>query len=70
MEDRKSFYLGVKPCGCVTASLVDDEMTTAKDVANFAKDMHKTGRKMRHAEMTEAEFASVFKRCKCMTANA
>lgn len=63
--ERKSFYPGVKACGCTTALLVDDDKTTAKDVADFAREMHKTGRKMNHVELTESEFMATFKRCEC-----
>lgn len=66
--EKKSFYIAVKPCGCVTACLVDDDKTTAKEVADFARDMHKTGRKMNHVEMTEAEFMATLKRCECKQA--
>lgn len=64
-EEKKSFYTGVKPCGCVTALLVDDEKTTAKEVADFARNMHKTGRNMHHAELTKAELMATFKKCEC-----
>lgn len=70
MEERKSFYIGVKLCGCITASMVDDDKTTAKDVADFANNMHKTGRKIKHAELTEAEFMAALKRCQCQPSNA
>lgn len=70
MEERKIFYIGVKPCGCITACMVDDDKTTAKEVSDFAKNMHKTGRKMKHAELTEAEFMASFKPCQCAPSNA
>ncbi len=69
MEERNSFDIGVKSCGCITACMVDDDKTTAKDVADFAKNMHKTGRKMKHAELTEVEFMASFKRCECVPPN-
>ncbi|MCP5233400.1 MAG: hypothetical protein H6948_15175 [Zoogloeaceae bacterium] len=63
MEERRGFYVGVKPCGCVTASLVDDADTTAKDVADFSREMHKTGRKVQHMELTKDEFMAQWKKC-------
>nr|MBL8412754.1 hypothetical protein [Dechloromonas sp.] len=64
-QEKKTFYTGVKPCGCVTALLVDDDETTAKEVADFAREMHKTGRKMKHAELSQDEFMATFKKCEC-----
>lgn len=64
-EKRQSFYIGTKACGCVTAAMVDDEQTTAKDVADFAREMHKTGRKLSHVEMTEQQFMDSLKACEC-----
>ena len=61
MEERKIFYIGVKPCGCITACMVDDDKTAAKEEVSDPKNMHKTGRKMKHAEPTEAEFMASFK---------
>ena len=65
----KSFYIGVKDCGCTTACLVDDDETTAKEVAEFAREMHKTGRKLKHVELTEAEFMATVKQCDCSAGN-
>lgn len=31
-------YIAVKPCGCATAILVNDEKTTAAEVAMFYRD--------------------------------
>lgn len=50
--------------------MIDDDKTTAKDVADFAKNMHKTGRKMKHAELTEVEFMASLKRCECVPPSA
>lgn len=33
--DTKRFYIGVKPCGCITAAMVDDKSTTAGEIADL-----------------------------------
>jgi hypothetical protein len=44
-------YIGVaKCCGNITAAMIDDENTSAKDVADFARSMHKTDRELRHVD--------------------
>lgn len=65
MSEKKGFYVGVKVCGCITACLVDDESTTPKEIAEFAREMYKTNRKMKHIELTEEEFLASFKKCAC-----
>ena len=62
-EEKRKFYVGIKACGCITAALVDDEKTTPKDIAEFARDMHKTKRRMEHRELTQPEFAASFTPC-------
>lgn len=69
MSEKKGFYVGVKACGCLTACLVDDENTTAKEVAEFAREMHKTGRRMKHRDLTEKEFLESFNKCECPPGN-
>ena len=54
MEKRK-FYLGIRTCGCVTASLVDDANTTASEVADFARRMALTKRHVEHREVDRGE---------------
>lgn len=62
---KKQLYIGVKTCGCVTASLIDDKMTTAKDIADFAREMHKSNREVRHVKWTQQEFMEKLKACEC-----
>ena len=68
-QERHRFYVGVKDCGCITATLVDDSITKPKDIADFAREMQKTNRRVEHREMTLDEFNDVFKRCKCEPSN-
>lgn len=57
-------YTGVaKCCGKVTAAMVDDEKTSAKDVADFARSMHKTDRELRHVE--DILLTIKLERCEC-----
>jgi hypothetical protein len=57
-------YIGVdRCCGAVSAAMVDDDKTTAKDVAEFARDMHKTSRDLRHVECEQGELK--LQRCEC-----
>lgn len=61
----KSYYVGMKKaCGCITAAMVDDEQTTAKDVASFAKDVAKYDRNLRHIELPDDERLEI-KFCRC-----
>ena len=46
-QERHRFYVGVKDCGCITATLVDDSITKPKEIADFAREMEKTGRRIR-----------------------
>ena len=62
-EEKRKFYVGITECGCITAALVDDEKTTAKEIAQFASDMHKTKRRMEHRELAQPEFAAMFAPC-------
>lgn len=62
-EEKRKFYVGISGCGCITAALVDDEKTTAKDIAQFARDMHKTKRRMEHRELAQPEFSAMFAPC-------
>ena len=69
-EERHGFYVGVKRCGCITATLVDDSTTRPKEIADFAREMEKTGRRVEHRELTLDEFKAAFKRCGCESSNA
>lgn len=59
----KPFYFGVRSCGCHTATMVDDEETTAAHVADFAKRMAKSGRRVVHKSVTRAEFMALADQC-------
>lgn len=50
-----AFYVGIGPCGCVRASLVDDEYTTAGEIADFARRQKTMKRTMRHVETAQGE---------------
>lgn len=63
---KRAFYAGVRPCGCMTAMLVDDEKTTAKELASFARDMAKTGRTVKHVEFSSFDaYRDAFGPCRC-----
>lgn len=63
LNEKRKFYVGIRPCGCITACLVDDQDTQPGEIAEFARDMKKTGRRVEHREMSYAEFQSTFKSC-------
>lgn len=44
-----SYYIGIAECGCERAWLIDDEDTTPKEIAEFAKRQAKMKRRMVHA---------------------
>ena len=50
-----AFYVGIGQCGCVRASLVDDEHTTPGEIAAFARRQKSMKRTMRHVETKEGE---------------
>lgn len=57
-------YIGVsRCCSRITAAMVDDDKTTAKDVADFAKSMHKTSRDLKHVEVEPGQLK--LERCEC-----
>lgn len=58
------FYVGIKDCGCITAALLDDAETTPKAIAEFARNMHKSKRRMEHGELTRSEYRKIFVNCK------
>lgn len=47
-------YVGVKSCGCVTAALVDDKDTTARQVRDFCNRMLRTKREVKLMQVDEA----------------
>lgn len=57
-------YIGVERCcGAISASMLDDEETTAKAVAEFASKLHKTHRDLRHVDVPPN--AVVMQSCEC-----
>lgn len=70
-EQTKPYYCGVRPCGCVTAMLADGPNATAKEIADFARSMSKTKRRVEHRNLTHDQFMANWSPCKCGTgANA
>lgn len=63
--ERKPFYVGVRQCGCITAAMIDDASTSAGEVADFAREMAKTHRRVEHRDMTHDEFMRSFRACEC-----
>jgi hypothetical protein len=47
-------YLGVRPCGCITAWLSDDHVTKA-EVRSFYRDMADSGREVRRMTLADAK---------------
>lgn len=45
---RVGFYIGIAECGCVRGLLVDDERTTAGEIAEFAERQAQMNRRMKH----------------------
>lgn len=57
------YYIGVaKCCGNVTAALVDDQRTTAKEVGEFAHNVVSSGREFKHVDTLDK---LTIRRCKC-----
>jgi hypothetical protein len=51
-------------CGCISAMLVDDELTTPKEIAEFAGRMAKTKRRMEPREVSsDDDRIALFARC-------
>jgi hypothetical protein len=61
--NERSFYLGVRECGCASAALVDDEKTTAAEVSRFAKDLSKSGRRLKHVTLKDGEHLNLSRVC-------
>jgi len=61
--DTAKFYVGISKCGCVSAMLVDDESTTPKEIAQFARRMGRTFRTVEHRELDLEKVRSVFDSC-------
>ena len=50
MTTPTGFYVGIATCGCVRGALVDDEDTTPKEVAEFARRQQQAKRQMKHVD--------------------
>ncbi len=44
----RRYYVGVAACGCTRLALIDEDLTSATEVADFAKRQAKLGRRMEH----------------------
>lgn len=62
--ETKRFYVGVRPCGCMTSALVAD-LATPKDIDQFDKENLATGCVTMLKDLTREKFLSTFKLCKC-----
>lgn len=51
------FYVGIAVCGCERAWLIDDDETTPKEIAEFARRQQKMKRTMKHVEKMNLETA-------------
>lgn len=61
----RRLYVGkAKCCGTITAALVDDDLTSADDVARFAKSIAKSDRRFEHLTLKDDEELKM-ERCKC-----
>lgn len=60
---KTGFYVAIRACGCVRATLVDDEDTSAKDLADFARRAQKANYRVAHREMTLDEFRAACMPC-------
>jgi hypothetical protein len=64
MKERMLYVGRAKCCGRVTAAMVDDEQTTANDVAQFARSIAKSNRRLEHMTLTDDTKLSM-ERCEC-----
>lgn len=69
-EERKPFYIGVRPCGCITAAMVDDDTISRSDVTAFENDMVRSGRRFERRMLTRAGFDATFRMCPHSQPNA
>lgn len=49
------YYVGIAKCGCERAWLIDDDETTAKEIADFARRQQQMKRSMKHVERMNLE---------------
>ena len=55
--EKKWFYVGINPCGCITASMTTClEYATPKKVDDFKREMDLTGRTTELREFSKDEF--------------
>lgn len=48
-------YIGVRPCGCVTAWCMNDDWMTQDEVDAFCREMERTGREVRRMTLDDAK---------------
>jgi hypothetical protein len=64
MADETPAYIGVEPCGCVTAVQVDDG-SHPKDIASFLSEVVKSGRTIERTTVGEAKAREHFLPWEC-----
>ncbi len=63
--EKKWFYVGIKPCGCITASMTTlQEYATPKKVDDFKKEMALIGCEVELREFSKDEFMMAFGECR------
>lgn len=63
--EKKWFYVGINPCGCVTASMTTcKEYATPEKVDDFKRNMDLTGRTTELREFSKDEFMAAFGECR------
>ena len=62
--EKKWFYVGINPCGCITASMTTcREYATPKKVDDFKRKMDLTGRTTELREFSKDEFMETLGEC-------
>ena len=62
--EKKWFYVGINPCGCITASMTTcPEYATPKKVDAFKREMDLTGRTTELREFSKDEFMAALGEC-------
>ena len=62
--EKKWFYVGINPCGCITASMTTClEYATPKKVDDFKRKMDLTGRTTELREFSKDEFMAALGEC-------
>ena len=63
--EKKWFYVGINPCGCITASMITlQEYATPKKVDDFKKEMALIGCEVELREFSKDEFMMAFGECR------